>query len=441
MKDEGVPLTLSNWGQNVQFAAARIVIPRDVGELQDLVRGAAAASSVGDRLRIRVVGSGHSFTRIADPQDARTGILVSLANLNKVRVISPEYVDVEGGVTFAQLEKELSQFGLALQNVPSIPHITFAGAVLTATHGSGTGFQTIAGQVDEIDTVLAPSGEVRTFNRFLEPELFKCAVVSFGCAGIVTRLRVRVRAEPEKGMRVRVLRGVTPQHVLGVKGGLQKIMNAGVSVSCFVEWSTLEIHSIWIRNFVGETKDSIEDPVVGIPVLGEIQAPGGERMLKAGRDCPSWEACHIFRSDEVLSGIGLQAEYMVRLQDSDAVVEALSKDLKARNAIGKIAKCCELRTVAADGLTLSHSCEHASLCIHFTLIADEAECLRHLPEIERVLKAFNARPHLAKLFTYTPEELWKVYGSDRMASFRSFITTLDPRGVFRNNLMNEIFQI
>ena len=58
----------TNWAGNVRFRAARVLRPESVGALQTIVRA-------GDR--VRALGTGHSFSPIADTR----GDLVSVAGL------------------------------------------------------------------------------------------------------------------------------------------------------------------------------------------------------------------------------------------------------------------------------------------------------------------------------------------------------------------------
>ena len=122
-------MTLTNWAGNITFGAARVHRPGTLDELQSLV----AASD-----RVRALGSGHSFSPVADT----TGDLVSVAGL-------PATVEVVGGphrrrpsprgCATARWRWPCTAQGLALHNLGSLPHISVAGAVATGTHGSGAG--------------------------------------------------------------------------------------------------------------------------------------------------------------------------------------------------------------------------------------------------------------------------------------------------------------
>src|SRR3954451_3247697 len=91
---------------------------------------------------IRAIGSRHSFTDIAD-----SGELVSLDAMPGEVEIDPAggTVSVPGGTRYGDLARVLGEAGLALGNLASLPHISVAGAVATATHGSGVRNRNMAG--------------------------------------------------------------------------------------------------------------------------------------------------------------------------------------------------------------------------------------------------------------------------------------------------------
>lgn len=116
----------TNWAGNVRYRAERIVTPGSADELAEII----SASE-----RVRVLGSRHSFTDIADTE----GVLVSLAALVDEPVLTPAtgVVSVAAGMRYGDLAPWLHARGRALANLASLPHISVAGAVATGTHGSG----------------------------------------------------------------------------------------------------------------------------------------------------------------------------------------------------------------------------------------------------------------------------------------------------------------
>src|SRR5262245_16647512 len=91
---------------------------------------------VAESTRVRALGTGHSFTPIADTP----GVLVATAGLPAVCDVDSAAgaVTVGAGVTYGDLAQRLDAAGWALPNLGSLPHISVAGACATATHGSGS---------------------------------------------------------------------------------------------------------------------------------------------------------------------------------------------------------------------------------------------------------------------------------------------------------------
>ncbi|HEX8866569.1 MAG TPA: FAD-binding protein, partial [Lentzea sp.] len=99
----------TNWAGNVTFTAAQAVTPTTADDLRAIVRGSNA---------VHVVGSGHSFSPIADT----TGTLLSLAGMPEVFEADRHTVRVNAGATLAELAPKLHAAGLALHTLPSLPH-------------------------------------------------------------------------------------------------------------------------------------------------------------------------------------------------------------------------------------------------------------------------------------------------------------------------------
>ena len=93
----------TNWSGNYAYRAAVLHRPRAVEELQELVSGAGP---------LRVLGSRHSFTSIAD-----SASLVALDGLPGEIVVdaTAETVSVPPWVTYAALAEALNRAGLALE--------------------------------------------------------------------------------------------------------------------------------------------------------------------------------------------------------------------------------------------------------------------------------------------------------------------------------------
>ncbi|HKS02110.1 MAG TPA: FAD-binding protein, partial [Arthrobacter sp.] len=167
-----------NWAGNLRYAASEVREPATVAELQELVAGAT---------NLRALGSRHSFNRIADT----SGILVSLEHLAPAIDIDRQNltVTVSGGTRYGTLATELQRQGYALHNLASLPHISVAGAVATATHGSGDRNGNLATAVAGLQIVTADGG-ILTVRR--GDADFDGMVVNLGALGVVSSLTLDI---------------------------------------------------------------------------------------------------------------------------------------------------------------------------------------------------------------------------------------------------------
>src|SRR5438132_13959009 len=117
--------TTRTWAGNYTYRAEQLHRPTTIEQVQEIISNAAS---------VHVVGSRHSFNDIADSSE-----LISLENLPADVVVDHEAqtVSLGGGVKYGQLVKTLNDEGVALHTLASLPHISVAGAVATAPHGSG----------------------------------------------------------------------------------------------------------------------------------------------------------------------------------------------------------------------------------------------------------------------------------------------------------------
>ena len=141
----------SNWSGSVQGTPRQFVQPGSIGELTQRI-----ATYARDGRHVRVVGSGHSFTPLAQSDD----VLISLDRMQGVEAIDEERgtVTVLGGTKRKRLGEELLAWGLAQENLGDINLQSIAGAVSTGTHGTGIGFGSLSTQLEAI-TLVTASGE------------------------------------------------------------------------------------------------------------------------------------------------------------------------------------------------------------------------------------------------------------------------------------------
>jgi L-gulonolactone oxidase len=174
------PETWTNWAGDQHCAPVRIARPRSEAELCEVVAQAAE-----QRLRVRAAGSAHSFTDIA----CTDGVLVQTSAMQRVIDADPGsgLVRVQGGITLHQLGPLLAPRRLALENQGDIDTQTVAGALATATHGTGVRFGNLSTRVAAMRLVTA-SGDVVEVDRESDPDALLAARVSLGALGIASEI-------------------------------------------------------------------------------------------------------------------------------------------------------------------------------------------------------------------------------------------------------------
>ncbi len=130
---------------------------------RELVQAVVRAEQEGHR--IRMTGSGHSFSDVAMNDDwllAPTG-LTFFPPLEPSCLRSSARPDrlfrVAAGTPIRELNAELDRHGLALENMGGADFQTIVGAAATGTHGLGLAFGPIASQIASIQ-VVGPGGEL-----------------------------------------------------------------------------------------------------------------------------------------------------------------------------------------------------------------------------------------------------------------------------------------
>jgi len=183
LTDLPAPISWSNWVGNQSFTPRYAAAPGDEEELATLV-SQASARGVG----VRVAGSGHSFTAVVQTD----GLLLDLSALRGVVGTDSERkcATVLGGTPIRDLYEPLWRDGLALRNQGDIDTQQIAGAVATATHGSGIGYTSLSGVVRGVQ-LLTAAGEIRDIGED-QPELLRAAQVAVGMLGVMTRLELEV---------------------------------------------------------------------------------------------------------------------------------------------------------------------------------------------------------------------------------------------------------
>ncbi|MGJ5752815.1 FAD-linked oxidoreductase [Streptomyces puniciscabiei] len=426
--------TWRNWGGNVSARPARQVAPASVEELAAAVRRAAE-----DGLKVKAVGTGHSFTSIA----ATDGVLIRPQLLTGIRRIDREAmtVTVEAGTPLKRLNAALAREGLSLTNMGDIMEQTVSGATSTGTHGTGRESASIAAQITGLELVTA-DGSVLTCSEKENPEVFAAARIGLGALGIITAITFAV--EPlflltacEEPMPLdRVLAEFDQlwaenEHFefywfphTGNTNTKRNNRSAGPEqpVGQLAGWLEDEFLSngvFQVAQWVGRAAPAT------VPAIARISSKA--LSARSYTDIPY----KVFTSPRRVRFV--EMEYAV---PRAALVETL-RELKAmvdRSGL-RVSFPVEVRTAPADDIALSTASgrDSAYVAVHmFRGTPYQA----YFTAAERILTAHEGRPHWGKVHTRDAEYFARVY--PRFGEFTALRDRLDPERLFQNDYLRRV---
>ncbi|WP_402469567.1 FAD-binding protein [Isoptericola aurantiacus] len=405
---------MRNWAGNLVYGARDLARPRTLEELADVLTAPGP---------VRALGSTHSFNDLADT----SGTHVQVDGLDDGRPVvdldpATGVVSVNAGQRYGELARALSAEGRGLGNLASLPHISVAGAVATATHGSGDANRSLASAVVGLE-IMTTAGELRRVTRDSDPEAFAGTVVSLGALGVVTR--VELDTVPAFAVRQDVALDVGWDAVLG---DLDAVTGAAYSVSLFTGWAEPAVRQVWFKSVVPDGAGTRPEPVAGLRWAAQDVHPlpgvdAAACTAQCGAVGPWHDRLSHFRLDFTPSaGDELQSEYLVPRRRAVEAIEAV-RALAPR--VAPLLQTTEIRTVAADDLWLSPFDED-SVGLHFTWLPRGDDVAAVLPAIEDALLPLGARPHWGKVFAIDAAELGALY--PRFADFRALAERFDPEG-------------
>jgi FAD-linked oxidoreductase len=420
-----VPERWTNWARQQRCAPQRIELPGSEEELARVVAGAS---------RVKVAGSGHSFTDIA----CTDGVMVDLARLRRVLAVEGTEVTVEAGVTLRELGEELRARGLAMENQGDVDPQTLAGAISTATHGTGGRFGNISSRVVGVRMVDG-TGELRELRAGDE---LRAAQVSLGALGAVTA--VTLSCVPAFSIH----RIDEPCPLDNVLSRLDELVDGHDHFEAFVMPYTRQ--ALTLRS---ERTDREPEPPGRLAafvhdVLLENAALG--LACRLGRRFPSLIPFlnrriaslmggteHLDASNRVYANVRLvrftEMEYGIpREHAAEALERVLALIERRRLPIGFP---IELRVVAQDDALLStaYGRPTAYIAVHQYLGMEYESYFRG---VEAIMDEYDGRPHWGKRHYQSAATLAPRY--PEWARFAEVRARLDPEGRFENDYTRRV---
>lgn len=439
--------TWSNWAGNQSASGMARVHPAGTAAIAEAVTAARHAGS-----RVRVAGSGHSFTAIARPdpgadlpgRSAPVHLLLDRHADPVTVAVETGLVTVQAGMPLHRLNQILQAAGLAMTNLGDIDRQTISGAVSTGTHGTGAGFGGLSSQIRALELVLA-DGSVLTCSADHNADVFAAARVGLGALGVISTVTLAVE----------------PLFALAAHEGPARLEE---TLDQFDEWAEQSDHVefYWFphtrmtsvkRNRrlpfapgrlqpLPRWRAWLDDELLSNTVFGGLVGlgrrvpatvrPAAQLAARALSARSYTDVSHrVFVSSRRVRFIEMEyavprADLLPALRELVAAVEA--SDLR-------VAFPVEVRVAAADDIALSTASgrDTGYVAVHLPAGADPT---RYFALVESIMAKVGGRPHWGKLHTLDAAVLRERY--PRFDEFLALRDRLDPEGMFRNDYLDQV---
>ena len=430
-------MTWRNWSGLETADPTRVVEPQGADGVAAEVRAAREAGT-----RVKMVGTGHSFTAIGAP----TATMLTPGGLAGVLDVDRDAMTVTAGTgtILKDLNATLEREGLSLHNMGDIAEQTLAGAISTGTHGSGGRAASLAAQVVGLELVTG-TGELLRAKADENADVLEIARVGLGALGVLTSVTFRV--EP-----------------LFVLEAHEQPMSWDEALASYDEMTATSDHvdMYWFphtdrmltkRNqrrgtdlsqaqplgrFRGWLDDDfLSNRVFGVLTAGANRVPrviprlnrfaAGMLSARTFSDVPH----RVFTAQR--SVVFREMEYAVPREAGLAVLAEARAAIEASGL--RISFPVEIRTAPADDIPLSTAYQRDSLYLAFHTHRD-ADHLDYFALLEPIMRAHDGRPHWGKVHTRTAADLRPAYA--RFDDFLAMRDRLDPDRVFANPHLERI---
>jgi len=425
--------TWTNWAGNQKSRPVIIEKPSSNAEVVALIKRA-----VNSQQRVKVVGSGHSFTGIAVPDE----VMVDLARMNQILNVDHAngLITVQAGIVLSDLNAQLELHQLSMPNLGDVTYQTLAGALSTSTHGTGLQRTGLAAQIRSFK-IISASGELLFCDPQHNSEVFHCGRVSLGALGVITEVTLNVvpafnlRAV-EQPMRISHVLDNFPQLITDndffefywvphTKWALTKANNVSTDVidspGRFATWYNkmfMENYAFGMLCRVGRLFPRL------IPRLATI-------LPSSGRVEYVNVSHRIFSSKRLVKFY--EMEYSIPL---DALVPALREVMQMVDDRGfRISFPVEVRCTGSDDIPFSTSTGRRSAYIAVHMFKG-SEYDEYFSAVETILRKYEGRPHWGKIHNLNANDISSLY-----PEYQRFIEVrnqLDPEGVFTNDYLRRV---
>jgi L-gulonolactone oxidase len=439
-----------NWAQIHSCTPRYVHEPKNASEIIEIVK-----SAVENGEKVKCFGAGHSPSDIA--MCSNNDHMISLKHMDRILWVDQDtcQVRVQAGIRLHQLNSILPSHNMAMPNLGSIDEQHLAGALATATHGTGSKFGVLSTNVLAIRFIDGNANVwelTNTESDSKRQDIFKAALCNIGCLGVVTEFTFQcVRAFNLHEKRYSstwneiipnlVARSEAADHVrfhwfpytdhivvTEMQHTDKEPTPPDQSMSTWMKDRVFGYH-MFEGMLYGARCATDTIPAITMFYHGMMRSDPVERIAPSSQ---------VFLMECLFKQY--VNEWSIPAENAPQAMKELRElihkhDLKVHFPI-------EIRFVREDDIWLSPAYGRYSCYIGIIMYRPygaDVPYRKYFHLFEQMMTKLGGRPHWAKAFETTPQQFRQMY--PKFDDFARVREQLDPRGVFANDYVQRLFEL
>jgi FAD/FMN-containing dehydrogenase len=398
----------TNWVGNQSFMPSDVVEAASEEEVQQ-----AVARAIETGRTVRTVGTAHSFTPIVEAD-----VLLDTSPMRGITAVDQASLTVTAGpkTTIGDFGDPLWEHGLALANQGDIDTQGIAGAIATATHGSGLrqpNFSAALAGARIVDGM----GNIVVVSADENPDVLPALQTSIGLLGIMTEVTLKV--VPAYDLRARVDIMTYDQVMERFESDLEEYRHFGLF------WMPTDASAVLYNLHDAGADDCVVKRYREVEVGTRIDdLPPEERIDRSYRIYPM-----------VYDPNFHEVEYFLPIEQAREIMDRMRALMLEWLPLSVYP--LEIRVVAADEAWISPNYQRDNLVVS---ISGEpgTDYWPYLRACDDLFAEYGGRPHWGKIHFMTAERIAGLF--PRYQDFLEMRRRFDPKGTFLNPHLRALFE-
>lgn len=426
--------TWKNWARNVSCSPMTIESPSTVEEIQELV---TKANNNGKK--IRVVGSGHSFTEVC----ATDQIMLDISNLSGIDAvdIAKKQITFWAGTSVREAGVLAIKNGMGQENLGDFDLQTLAGATATGTHGTGLKLTGIAKQIVAF-WIVTSTGELIECSAEKNKTIFEAGRVSLGTFGIIVKVKLQMVDAYKLKCDTKLVN--LPELLPKIPKLLQEHRNleffyfpmTDKAICKQMNITNKPVKDSKIKNYINQKiiENTALNLICELTHRFNINAQKINQLMASfvGSDTRINYYNKILATDRNVRFY--EMEYNIPTDDFANFFKELSELINAKKY--PVFFPIEIRWVQKDDIWLSPTYKRDA--VYFAIHTYHKSLVpEYFTDVEQLAMKYQGRPHWGKIHYQNATYLKTVY--PKWEEFMKIRKELDPKGTFSNTYIESVF--